>query len=489
MSGRARTVLAVLACALLAGAGLLVFQRSRQPSAPPPGVSETSYVGAPFGRIAVYRPAGEPRATALFLSGDAGWNDGAAAIARDLAARGVLVAGVSTPVLMKALEERPGKCIDPNYPLIALARDVQHRTGVHTYMKPVIIGYSAGATIAYVSLAQWPNGGYRGVFSLGFSADTTGRKPWCHGGPGFMAHPIRRPSQGWLFAPSRHIKVPWIVLQGQEDHVVDFGTARRFVGKVPGTTFIPLPDVDHFFSDHRQWMPQFWAQLGPMLNPIVAQRDDGLPPDMPITLVSPIGKGGPSDVMAVIYSGDGGWVGIDRDVAAQLSSRGIPVVGIDSLAYFWSARTPAGAGQDLKRIIDVYSARWQRPRIMLIGYSFGADTLPAIVGTLDPATRARIASLSLLGLSPTADFQFHLTSWLDIPSDKALPTIPAVEQLKGMDIRCIHGASETDSACPLIPDMMAEVTQVPGDHHFNRNASLLAQIILAPRGLGNRTID
>jgi type IV secretory pathway VirJ component len=41
--------------------------------------------------------------------------------------------------------------------------------------------------------------------------------------------------------------------------------------------------------------------------------------------------------MAVMYSGDGGWVGLDRDVAAVLAKAGVPVVGIDSLSYFWSA--------------------------------------------------------------------------------------------------------------------------------------------------------
>jgi type IV secretory pathway VirJ component len=471
----ARIATTVLAgsCLITTGASAPLHAAAGRPA------REVSYALAPFGKVAVYRPVGQPRATALFLSGDGGWNAGAASIARDLAGRGVLVAGVSTPALLTALGRAPGKCVNPNYALIALARDVQHRMGVRAYMKPVVMGYSAGATVAYAGLAQWPNGAYRGVFSLGFSADIAGRKPWCHA-PGFVARPITSPVRGWLLGPNTQIKLPWVVLQGGQDTVVDFASAKRFVAKVPHARMIALPAVGHGFSDHRQWMPQMASALAPMLNPVRQARFDGLPRDMPITVVPATGAGGASDVMAVIYSGDGGWVGIDRDVAAQLAAKGIPVVGVDSLSYFWSARTPAGAGQDLRRIITAYGARWHRPRVMLIGYSFGADALPAMIGTLDPGVRARIASLSLLGLSPTADFQFHLASWLDLPSAQSLPTIPAVARLRGMDIRCIRGAQESDSACQSIPDGIARMITVPGGHHFDRNAVLLSRIILAP---------
>src|SRR5690348_3122453 len=50
-----------------------------------------------FERVTLYRPEGTPRSVAIFLSGDAGWNDGMAVLARNLAAHGALVAGVSTP--------------------------------------------------------------------------------------------------------------------------------------------------------------------------------------------------------------------------------------------------------------------------------------------------------------------------------------------------------------------------------------------------------
>jgi type IV secretory pathway VirJ component len=451
-----------------------------RPALPPSvPVRESRYRLAPFGTVTVYDPTRAPRGVALFLSGDGGWDETASNIARAIAGQGLLVAGISTPTLMKALNQPGTRCINPNYPLVDLARDVQHRMAVPSYEEPIVIGYSSGATVAYAGLAQWPNGGYRGVISMGFSADMPGRKPWCTA-PGFAARWIVRPVRGWLFAHSRKIKIPWVVLQGQQDSVVDPVEARRFAARVPGTKLIELPLVGHGFADQSAWLPQMRGVLDQMLPAPVSSAAIS---DMPLTVVPATGRIA-SDSMAIIYSGDGGWVGIDRDVAQHLAAAGIPVVGVDSLSYFWSARTPDGAAADLRRVIAAYSARWHRPHVLLIGYSFGADTLPSIVGRLDPAIRSRIASLSLLGLSPTADFQFHLGSWLDISSAQATSTIPAVAALKGLTIRCIRGVLEKDSACPAIPVGISQNYSVPGGHHFDRNAALLAQIIQGRRPAG-----
>ena len=53
--------------------------------------------------------------------------------------------------------------------------------------------------------------------------------------------------------------------------------------------------------------------------------------------------GGSATPLAVVLSGDGGWAGVDREVAKVLAGqRGVLVdVGLDTLEYFWNARTPA----------------------------------------------------------------------------------------------------------------------------------------------------
>lgn len=437
-----------------------------------------SYNMAQVLEVTTYRPAGPIKGVALFLSGDGGWNLGVVDMARTLAEQGVAVAGVSTPAFQKSLEANAESCVNPNFALTALAQDFEHRLGMPHYIKPMLVGYSSGATIAYSALAQAPGGTYRAAISLGFGPDIGGAKAWCKI-PGVSVSKIEKPEAGWLFSAAPHLSAPWIVFQGMQDQVVDAGKTKAFTSQIPEARLIELPKVGHGYSVEANWMPQFKAAIAPLLvpptppaAPVVANIAD-----LPLTIVAdPSARH--TDVMAVMYSGDGGWAGIDRDLAARLAAAGVPVVGVDSLSYFWNARTPAEAGRDAGRIVAHFSQAWHRPKVIFVGYSFGADDLAYIVGNLPPAIRPMVARLSMLGLSGTADFQFHLVSWLDINGVNALPTLPAIEHLRGTPMQCLRGEEEKKSACPTIPGGLVEQVVLPGGHHFGDNADALAAVVL-----------
>ena len=441
---------------------------------------------AEVGNVTTYKPQGQVRGVVLFLSGDGNWNLGVVDMAKALTQQGVAVAGISTPAFLKALEATKDKCINPNYALTALAQDVEHKLGLPHYIKPILAGYSSGATISYAALAQSPAGIFRGAVSLGFGPDINGTKPWC-AAPGFTATAITKPEKGWLFAAVPHLSAPWLVLQGLDDQVVSPATTKAFTSKIPEAQLIELPKVGHGFSVGARWMPQFSAAFTPMLEtPQSAQslaRDPSIVSvdDLPLNLVSNP-QAPRTDLMAVMYSGDGGWAGLDRIVAAKLAASGVPVVGIDSLDYFWNAKSPMQAGSDLSRIVSHFSQQWQRPRVILVGYSFGADNLPYIVSAMPPILKPAIARVTMMGLDTTADFQFHLSSWLDVSGANALPTVPEIIRLKGMPLQCIRGAQESESACPSIPTGLVQQITVPGGHHFDGNADLLSATIL--KGLG-----
>lgn len=473
-----------LALVVVAAAAALVARPSRPHAAPPAApirVGLSRWSDPTFGRIMLYAPAGRPRGVVLFLSGDGGWSGTVDVMARRLAMHGVLVAGLPTATLLHHVETEVRPCAAPTLPLTDLAREIEHRFAFARYERPVIVGYSAGATLVYGAVAQAPAGSYAGAVSIAFSADIVGTKPWCPAPPPsagqLVATRTAMPQPGWLFTPVP-LPTPWTILQGDADRVVDFGIAQRFASRA-GARFVALPGVDHGFANPSDWAaPLLHAVLSRLAPPAAALAGVALPNDLPLTVVTD--PAAPStDLMAVLYSGDGGWAGLDRAVAARLARVGIPVVGVDSLAYFWTAHPPAAAGRDLTRILSGYSRLWHRPRVILIGYSFGADALPAIVGTLPPDDRARIARIGLIGLGRQADFVFHLGSWLDVPGSGAVPTIPAVAALRGTEIVCIHGADETDSACPLLPRGVARDVVMAGGHHLGGDADLVATEILS----------
>jgi type IV secretory pathway VirJ component len=181
-------------------------------------------------------------------------------------------------------------------------------------------------------------------------------------------------------------------------------------------------------------------------------------------------------------SGDGGWAGLDQDIAAALSAKGIPVVGLDSLRYYWTPRTPDSLAADTDRIIRYYLARFGKKNVLLIGYSQGADVLPFAVNRLPPATRARVALTAILGMSEHALFEFHVSSW--ISDDKSgPPTLPEVNRITGVRVLCIYGEDEKDSLCPKLDAHRFKVVKVKGGHHFDGDYAGLAREIMAAANL------
>ncbi|MCX5515553.1 hypothetical protein C3941_07120 [Kaistia algarum] len=196
-------------------------------------------------------------------------------------------------------------------------------------------------------------------------------------------------------------------------------------------------------------------------------------PDLPI-IVMPVQS--PRNTMAVVYSGDGGWRDLDRSIAGIFQKRGVPTVGIDSLHYFWSKKTRKRTSADLARIIDHYSGRWGATRVVLVGYSFGADVLPAAYDQLPAKEKAKVAEISLLGLSDRADYEISARGFLGLSGDVA--TLPDISKIPPLLVQCFYGSGEGDSACSRLKGSGVDVIETAGGHHFDGNYEALAMRIL-----------
>jgi type IV secretory pathway VirJ component len=195
-------------------------------------------------------------------------------------------------------------------------------------------------------------------------------------------------------------------------------------------------------------------------------------------------KGTGSDTLAMIISGDGGWTGIDRDIAGALSLKGLDVVGLNSLQYFWTRRTPEEASRDLDRVLRHYLVQWKKERVILIGYSFGADVLPFMVNRLSPSIRDRVSLIVLMGLDEKIDFEFHLTNWLPgYANANSLAVLPEVKRLKGKRMLCLQGSKENDSLCRKLDSSLAKSIVLQGGHHFGGSYEAISDIIVKELGV------
>jgi type IV secretory pathway VirJ component len=449
-------------------------------AADPPGAAPTRLSHGRFKDFSVYQPTGVPTSFVLFLSGSEGWNAAADTLARQLTRQGAMVTAIDWIKFKAAFEADADECVFPDGDLENLSHFVQAYFHAPTYLSPLLVGVSSGAALSYAMLAQAPRNTFSAALTLGFCPGLDLEKPLCKGsGVEFKRSEHAR---GVELLPNKDLGNPWLDLQGADNRSCAVGTAQKFVSEVRGAALVTLPKASPDFSSLANWLPPFSAGYARLVahNPTTqaAPPPAGLS-DLPVVEVPAQAGVAPSpDSFAIIMSGDGGWAGLDQDVAAALAAQGIPVVGLDSLRYYWTARTPEGLAADTDRIIRYYLAHFGKQRVLLIGYSQGADVLPFAVNRLPPATRARVALAAVMGMSEHALFEFHLTSWIS-DSDSGPKTLPEINRIAGIPVLCIYGADEHDSLCPQLDPRRFNVVKLQGGHHFDGDYANLARQILA----------
>jgi type IV secretory pathway VirJ component len=186
---------------------------------------------------------------------------------------------------------------------------------------------------------------------------------------------------------------------------------------------------------------------------------------------------GTSDTLVVFVSGDGGWAKIDKEICGVLADNGMPVVGLNALQYFWKKRTPESAAGDLQQIVETYLPKWNKERLLFVGYSRGADVLPAMISRLPAKLQARTRLIALLGPSPNVDFEFHVADWMR-SSSAGYAVKPEVDKLGAHRILCLWGEDDSGSLCRELSAPHISVVMLKGAHHFDGGYDKLARIIL-----------
>jgi type IV secretory pathway VirJ component len=335
-----------------------------------------------------------------------------------------------------------------------LSKQLQGELDLHQYRWPILAGIGAGGVLAYGAAAQAPDATIAGALVVDPTPSLGTRLPLCAGAPashlaaGFASGPMPD-MPAWLRVADRQqpSNMPW-------------------VEQIPGALRVAVPAGSDAAG-------AFVALLEPEIG-FAMPTGTGLD-DLPLVEV-PAAR--PPAALAVILSGDGGWRDLDKQIGEMLAQGDIGVVGIDSLRYFWTAKTPEQIGRDLDRIVQHYQAVWRVHDVLLIGYSFGADVLPAAINRMNPATRAAVVQISLLGLGQKAMFEFHVGGWLGLVSSDAQPIAPEAARLDSARIQCVYGEEEDDSLCRSRALEHAELIETKGGHHFDGDYRALARSII-----------
>lgn len=189
---------------------------------------------------------------------------------------------------------------------------------------------------------------------------------------------------------------------------------------------------------------------------------------------------------AVLLSGDMGFhVGMGPRIADRLAADGIPVIGVNSLTYFRTRRSPA---DNEALIVEALRHALAQPgigRVVLIGQSFGADMLHAGLPALPQPLREKVSLVALVVPGDTIEFRASPSELFSLDPPDA-PALPSARKLDWVPVICIDGAAEAHSLCPLLTMPNVRHVTLPGGHPLRRDAdrvySVLRQAIRAATG-------
>jgi type IV secretory pathway VirJ component len=420
-------------------------------------VSERVFQAGRLGMVSLVTPERIRNALVFVFSDQDGWNAAYDGVGRALAETGAVVVGVDLPQYLRTLAASGDGCHYVIAEIEDLSERLQRDFHFAQYQSPILAGVGAGGTLAYAALAQSPAATIEGAVSVDPPVALGTKVPLCAGAPakaaegGGFSYGSQPKLNGWWRVSASTPLPPELVATVEQSHGI--------LADVRGA---PLKRL---LTLVRNSLPQ------PVAAPATGLADlplVELPADRPGT------------AMAVIYSGDGGWRDLDKQIGEILAQKGMPVIGIDSLRYFWTEKRPAKIAGDLSQIIRHYSAKWGTEKVVLVGYSFGAGILPFALNRLPSEDRARVVQVSLLGLEPRTEFEVKLAGWFGgEPGSGAPPVLPEILRQPLSLFQCFYGADEQDTLCRAPVFAGAEIIRTSGGHHFGGNYPALAEKILA----------
>ncbi len=407
--------------------------------------------------VPLYMPADTPVAMVVYISDRGGWTRMDERIVSALADAGNAVLAVDyaryAAVLSQPTED---DCIYPAGDIVDLVQNAQREEKIETYLQPLVVGRGEGATLAYATLAGASDNTIDGAVAVDFRNRLNLPLPICNqplpwptaDGRGRI-YGFDKPLPGFgelLVRPQEMAKVTMSV--GGLERLKIFPIEKNLPFQVAGAV----------------------ARVTEAAHPLDSLPAVNMPPS------------GKPQAVSVMISGDGGWRDIDRQIAEWLPGRAIHSMGLDALHYFWSERTPQELAHDLTALIDEADPTGRLP-VILIGFSFGADTIPSAWPYLPAAIRARTKLIALLSPGRSTSYQISVSGWLG-GEGEGYDVADAIGKLPPGITLCVYGEEEaedsgcTDPKASGIPDM-----QTPGGHHFDGDYQAMAQKLLEHAGI------
>ncbi len=187
-----------------------------------------------------------------------------------------------------------------------------------------------------------------------------------------------------------------------------------------------------------------------------------------------------SDQPIIFYiSGDGGFNTFSKTFSQELHRYGYDVFALNTKKYFWQKKTPLQASKDTENYLQQITKNRKNKKIIIIGYSYGADVAPFIYNRFDADFQKNIQNLIIIGPSKVNDFEIHIDEYIEGRPEYGYSVLHEINQIKNVPFNLVV----SDFEYKYFP--LKEVTlknyqflHLPGNHHFSGNTKMLADSVL-----------
>jgi len=184
---------------------------------------------------------------------------------------------------------------------------------------------------------------------------------------------------------------------------------------------------------------------------------------------------GKNDYYVIFFTGNGGWRDLAQSVTQYLNSKGISVLAINTKKYLWSEKKPAQIACDLESLIDCYSTKWGPEKVVLMGYSMGAEVLPFAVNCLEDKYRSELIDLILIGPWQKATFKVNLLDYV-MEVNRGDDIYDELQKLKMKRTYVICDDNKI-SICNKGLDNVIDHDHLGGGHHYGGDYLALSKMI------------
>jgi len=187
-----------------------------------------------------------------------------------------------------------------------------------------------------------------------------------------------------------------------------------------------------------------------------------------------------TDKPIIFYiSGDSGFNTFTKNMGKDLHAFGYDVFALNTQSYFWNKKTPEQTSSDIEKYIDQQLKGRQNQKVIIIGFSFGADVTPFVYNRFSSPLKNNIEKVLIIGPSKTNDFKIHLGEYFGQEIKGSLQVIPEINQMKNVPVMLI--LSDFEFAHFPYKDIKLgnnyKMKYIAGDHHYGGNTQMLANII------------